>query len=419
MNFDGYDFESIYSDIDVAKARYERTYDGYMEHFGVPADDTKISVITAPGRTEVGGNHTDHQHGIVLAAAIDLDILVFATPNNSDIVNLYSEGYGLLKVDIANLDPNQEALNDDTSRLILGMAAWFKKEGYNVNGFNAYMTSDVLGGSGLSSSAAFEVAIGNIFNHIYCEDRATPVDIAIAGKYGENFYMNKPSGLMDQTASSVGGFVLIDFNDPTNPIIKPVQFDLHTVGYALCIVDTKGSHADLTNDYASMPIEMKSVAHFFGKEVLRDVSEDEFYGRLSEARAVCGDRAILRTVHFFAENKRPEQEVRQLETGDFKGFLQTVRESGTSSYKYLQNIYAKPDEQEIAVGLAVAEHVLDGEGAVRVHGGGLAGTIQAFVPATKVDIFKSTLEAVFGGDSVYLLNIRPKGGTAVTLASYK
>lgn len=418
-----FDFAKLYADTEQAKTRYNLAYVEFEKHFGPKSswqNSHKLSVITAPGRTEVGGNHTDHQHGCVLAGAINLDVVCFAKPNNSDLIRVVSNGFGIIEVEIANIAANNST--DDTSSLISGIVDWFIKNGKNVGGFDAYVFSDVLVGSGLSSSAAFEVAIGNVLNTLFNDLSISPVKLAIAGQYSENNFMHKPSGLMDQMASAVGGFVAIDFKDPQNPIINQVNFDIQKANYSLCITDTKGSHAGLTDAYASMPREMKMVAQYFKKDVLRQVDESEFYLNLVQIRQQVGDRPVLRAIHYFNDNKRAQLEAELLQKNDFPQFLKTVRKSGNSSYKYLQNIYANYDEQAISLAIAISEKVFEDAkennikypGAVRVHGGGYAGTIQAFVHNDLVSKYSQSLDAVFGKGSCKVLSIRADGVTAWT-----
>lgn len=403
-------FKTLYHlDMDKQTDRYLRIASEFERHFG----DAQISIFSAPGRSEIGGNHTDHQHGRVLAAAIDLDAVAIAEQRDDNIVEIISGGYELEAVDLSHLDI--VASEKETSEsLIRGIAARFEQLGYKFGGFRAYMESDVLGGSGLSSSACFEVLVGTIFNHLYNEATISAVEIAQIGQYAENNYFMKPSGLMDQMACSVGGFVGIDFKDVT-PVIEKVDFGFEDVDHVLCIVDTKGSHADLTDDYAAMPQEMKLVASHFGKEVLRDVCEDEFYSAVATLRGEYGDRPILRAMHFFEENARVVDQIAALKENRFDEFKKLVEASGHSSFEYLQNVYSPKDisEQNLSIALGISKHVLAGRGAYRVHGGGLAGTIQAIVPLPILDDYKAQLERIFGEGSCYVLNIRPLGGVKI------
>lgn len=384
---------------------------GFRTEFG-KAD--AVALFSAPGRTELGGNHTDHQHGNVLAASVNLDIVACAAPNDSMTVRIQSEGYPLDEIDLTDLTPHPEETNK-TAALIRGVAAAAHKLGHEIKGFDAYMTSNVLSGSGLSSSAAYETMIGVIMNRFFCHSELTAVDIAKIGQYAENIYFGKPCGLMDQMASSVGGIVAIDFADQKEPRVRKITYDMHASEHSLCIVDTGGDHAELTGDYAAIPREMSEIAAAFGKTVLREVDEAEFLKAIPSLRRQCGDRAVLRAMHFFAENRRAVAEKEALEKGNFEKFRQLVIASGRSSAMYLQNVYAgvNPEKQEMSVALALAESILDGRGAVRVHGGGFAGTIQALVPNDMLTYFKTTMESVLGKDTCHVLTIRPAGGVVL------
>jgi galactokinase len=399
------------SALEKQKARYAKAEKEFIANFG---EHEGVRIFSASGRTEVSGNHTDHNCGKVLAAAVDLDVIAFVIPTDDGIITVKSEGFDLITVDTSDLKAKKEEENTSAA-LIRGVAAGFANNRMNIGGFKAYMTSDVLKGSGVSSSAAFEVLTGNILSGLYNESAVSAVKIAQIAQYAENEYFGKPSGLLDQMASSVGGFVRIDFKNTNAPLIVPIEFDMAKYGYTLCIVDTKGSHADLTPEYAAIPEEMKSVAGVFGKKVLREVKEEDFRSRIAEIREKCGDRATLRALHFFDENKRVDKAAEALKSGDIDSFFKAINESGNSSYKYLQNVYAasKPSEQGVAMGLYTAEKVLDGKGASRVHGGGFAGTIQAFVPNDLLDEFIKAEEAIFGEGSCHKLYIRPIGGTEV------
>lgn len=371
--------------------------------------------FSAPGRTEVSGNHTDHNHGRVIAAAVDLDIIACVCPIDEPVVYLKSEGFPEDKVDLRELSVVESEKNTSAS-LIRGVAKGLVDRGYKIGGFKAYTTSDVLKGSGLSSSAAFEVLIGTILNELYNAPHiANPIEIAQIAQYAENVYFGKPSGLMDQMASSWGGFITIDFAGTNEPEIDCLMFDLAKHNHSLCIVDTKGNHADLTPEYAAIPNEMKSVAHFFGKDYLREITKDDVLSNIVTLREKCGDRAILRALHFFEENERVAELCHFIDTDNFEWFLKYINASGNSSYKYLQNVFASsvPDEQGVSLALNVIERLLDGEGAHRVHGGGFAGTVQAFVPNKMLEKFKAGIEAVFGEGSCYVLNIRECGGIEV------
>ena len=393
------------------KQRYSQAVEKFATLYPERED---MEVFSAPGRTEVCGNHTDHQHGKVLAAAINLDAVAVVGFHEEGAIRLHSEGYPAITVELSDLTIN-EAEHGTTKALIRGMAAQFADKGVKIGGFDAYVTSDVLGGSGLSSSAAFEVLIGTILDIHYNNGAVGAVDIAKMGQFAENKYFGKNCGLMDQMVSSVGGFVFIDFADPAKPVIDKHVCDFAAAGISLCITDTKGSHADLTADYVSIPVEMKSVAAHFGKEVLHEVDEADFFAEIGALRGKVSDRAILRAAHFFADDARVPQEVAALDAKDFQKFFDLVKASGNSSAKWLQNVYSiqKPEEQGVSMGLMVSEKVLDGKGASRVHGGGFAGTIQAFVPTELVDKYVAAMENLFGEGSCYRLNIRPLGGVQV------
>ncbi len=390
------------------KARYLKAIDEFEKLYPEVAD---IAIFSAPGRTEVGGNHTDHQHGRVLAAAVNLDIIAVAAKTEGTVVKIKSEGFRGDIVDVSVLVPQEEETTHSPA-LVRGVAKGFADAGYQIGGLVAYTTSSVLKGSGLSSSAAFEVLVGTLFNYLYNDGKVDAVKVAQIGQFAENVFFDKPSGLMDQTASSVGGFITIDFNDPKAPIVKKVDFDFAQSGYRLCIVNTGGNHADLTPDYAAVPAEMKAAAAVFGKGFLREVDKDTFMANIAKVRQAAGDRAALRAIHFFADNDRVVEEVAALNAGDFDSFKQLIIQSGRSSYCYLQNVYscANPAEQGISLALAISEQVLSGKGAWRVHGGGFAGTIQAFVPEELVAEYVSRIEAVFGKGSCFLLSIRKEGG---------
>jgi len=405
--------QDIYLDehqLDAQRDRYIKALEEFEKLYGVK----EVEIYSAPGRSEVGGNHTDHQLGMVLATSINLDAIAIVAKTGDNKVTIKSEGYKKEEVSLEELQPVKE--EEGTSRgLIRGMAARLKEEGYQIGGFQAYVTSDVLSGSGMSSSAAYEVLLGNIFSGLYNEMKISPVFIAQAGQYAENVFFGKPCGLMDQMASSVGGLIFIDFKELKNPEVKQVNVDFETFGYSLCIVDTKGSHAELTPEYTAIPAEMKKVAGFFNQDVLRKVDQEEFYRQIPQIREQFGDRAVLRAMHFFAEDERVQAQVKALEAGEFENFKSLLIESGDSSYKYLQNVYTSQDvhNQSVSIGLAVSDRVLKGKGAWRVHGGGFAGTIQAFVPNDLVDKYKKNLEHVFGEGSCLVLKVRKYGGIKV------
>ena len=394
------------------RERYERTAAGFEKLYG----EKPLYFFSAPGRTEVGGNHTDHNLGCVLAAGVSLDIIAAVSPSDSNVISVKSEGFDLDTVDISEQEIREDQFGTSAS-LIRGMAAGFAQNGHKAGGFKAYTVSNVLKGSGLSSSAAFEVLIGTILNGLYNNGEVSDVEVAKIAQYAENAYFGKPSGFMDQMASSVGGFITIDFGDKEEPVIRSIELDLGAAGQNLCIIDTKGSHADLTPDYAAIPPEMKSVAGYFGKEVLRQISKEQVLENISELREKCGDRAVLRALHFFDDNERVAKEAEALDKGDIKSFLSLVNSSGLSSLSYLQNIYSPKDpaHQGLTLALYLARELLEGEGACRVHGGGFAGTIQAFVPDNKLEKFRTEMERVFGAGACYVLSVRNCGGTRVLL----
>ena len=398
------------NEAETQSIRYQEALKRYVELFG--AGD--VEVYSAPGRTEIGGNHTDHQRGLVLAASVNLDTVAVVGHNRENKIELVSEGYKPVSIDLSELEA-KESEYGTTAALIRGMAKGMKEHGHEIGPFRAYVTSNVLNGAGLSSSAAFETVIGTIFSGLFNQGKVSPVEIAILGQYAENVYFGKPCGLMDQMASSVGSIVYIDFKNPGSPAVEKVEYDMGSKEYCLCIVDTKGSHADLTDDYARIPSEMKEVAALFGCEVLGEIPENVFYERLSEIYGKTGNRSVLRAMHFFRENERVKKEAEALKSDDFQGFLKIVKESGDSSFKYLQNIYSNHDEQNqpIAVGLAVSEKILQEKGVCRVHGGGFAGTIQAFVKNEFVPEYKRALEGIFGEGTCHVLKIRKYGGLKV------
>ena len=405
----------IYGEAALAtqKARYASAVEEFEKLYGADRDAALYSVA---GRSELSGNHTDHNFGCVVAASIDLDIIAVAAPNSENVVRVKSEGFPEDVVDLnAFTTPNPDRFGRSDA-LIAGMAAGFLKDGYKVGGFDAYTTSNVLKGSGISSSAAFEDMIGNILNHIYNDGKVDNVEIAKLAQYSENQFFGKPCGLMDQMACGVGGIIAIDFADPTAPIIEKVDFDITAAGYNLCIVNTGGNHADLTDDYASVPAEMKAVAAAFGKKVLREVNEDELIAKIPALRETLGDRAIMRALHFFAENRRVALQKKALSEGDLDQFFANVIASGRSSFCYLQNVYTSKNltEQGLSLALCLAERVLGGKKAAwRVHGGGFAGTIQAFVPSEDVETFRATMDAAFGEGRCMVLRIRPVGAVKI------
>lgn len=367
--------------------------------------------FSAPGRTEIGGNHTDHQRGRVLAAAVNLDTVAAVRLNDLNQIRILSKGYPLCVVDVKDLTPNEAEFNT-TPALIRGVAARFVQLGCEVKGFDAYCESTVLPGSGLSSSAAYEVLIGTIINHLFFDAKVSQAEVAQIGQYAENVFFGKPCGLMDQTASAVGNLVTIDFFDKDNPKIESLKFDFASCGHALCIIDTRASHADLTDEYAAIPNEIRAVCAHFGKEVLTQIDEKEFFAAIPVLREKCGDRAVLRAVHFYQENARVPKQVAALEDGDFEAFLKLIKESGYSSYMYLQNVIPAgyKEHQDVALALAMCEHYLEGRGAYRVHGGGFAGTVQAFVPVDMLDRFVAGIDGILGQGACHVLSIRPQGG---------
>lgn len=396
---------------ELYKRRVDLVADGYKRNF----DDGEVRVFTAPGRTEIGGNHTDHQHGCVLAAAVDMDILAAVRENGTDKIFVLSEGYDMLEIELSTLEP-VEAEKNTSASLIRGIAAKLTELGYKIKGFNAFMTSSVLKGSGLSSSAAFEVIIGTIMNGMFCDNELNAVEIAQIGQFAENVYFGKPSGLMDQTASSVGGIVAIDFEDIKKPKVRKLNFDFSKTGYSLCIIDSGADHAGLTDEYAAIPIEMGKAAEAVGKKYLRETDIEEIIDNISAVRKNAGDRGVLRTIHFMGDNFRARKEAEMLGKGDFDGFLKLVRESGYSSFMYLQNVTVSGSSrhQEVAYTLAMCDIILKGRGAYRVHGGGFAGTVQAFVPNDMLEDFKKFIEKTVGAGSCHVLSIRNVGGAELT-----
>ena len=367
--------------------------------------------FSAPGRTEIGGNHTDHQHGCVLAAAVNLETLADVSLNEADMIWVQSEGYPAFGVDLTDLSVHEEEKNT-TAALVRGVAAAFAHRGAKLRGFDMVVTSTVLPGSGLSSSAAFEVLVGTILNELFFNKKLSAIEIAQIGQYAENVYFGKPCGLMDQMASSVGGMVYIDFADPENPIVEKIDFDFQKEGYDLCIIDSGADHADLTDEYAAITRELKKLCAFFGKEYLRQIPEAEFMAALPTLRGKVSDRAILRAMHVYRENERVAAQCDALKTNDIKSFLRLVTESGHSSWMYMQNINpaGAVQKQPVAFALALCDSLLRGKGAYRVHGGGFAGTVQAFVPHHMLDGFKEAVEAGLGKGSCHVLNVRPYGG---------
>lgn len=390
--------------------RYEEIIDGFAEAFEYEPEEMRL--FSAPGRTEIGGNHTDHQHGCVLAASLNLDVIGAVALNGRDEIRIKSKGYPMDIIRLDELEPS-ESEYDRASALIRGVVSKIKDMGYTIKGFDAYTVSSVLKGSGMSSSAAFEVLVGTIINGLFCNEEIDEVQIAQIAQYAENVYFGKPCGLMDQMASSVGAVVAIDFADTEKPVVNKVEYDFTKSGYSLCIIDSGADHADLTNEYAAITVEMRMVANYFGKDFLREVDPKEFSDKLAEVRAaVKNDRAILRAIHYFNDNIRAQEEVEALKEDDFERFLDIVKKSGRSSFMYLQNVYASsmPEQQAVSLTLALCDEILGDAGASRVHGGGFAGTVQAFVPNESVKEFKEKIEAVLGEGMCHILSIRPVGG---------
>lgn len=395
----------------VDTARMEKVKAGFAQNFG---GGKKLTFFSAPGRTEIGGNHTDHQHGRVLAGAVNLDMLAAVAENDEGVIRLQSEGFRRCTVNLNELGVQKREQGTTTS-LIRGVAAQFAARGCKVKGFDAYVISDVLRGSGLSSSAAFEVLVGTIINELYFGSQATAIEIAQIGQMAENRYFGKPCGLMDQMASSVGNLVTIDFADNEHPIVEKIDFDFGNCGYTLCIIDSGADHADLTDEYAAIPNELKKACAVFGKKWLREIPEEEFMSRIGEVRKAAGDRAVLRALHIYDDNRRVIKQCEALKNQDFDAFLQLVRQSGRSSWMYLQNVIPanRKEHQEMAIALAMCDRLLGDAGAYRVHGGGFAGTVQAFVPDAQVEDFVREMEKVLGEGSCHLLKIRPEGGVKV------
>lgn len=403
----------LYADVKEESARYIEAIEAFSARYGEERD---IYLFSVPGRTEVAGNHTDHNCGCVLAAAIDRDIIAVASPSDTGVIRLESEGYDEDVVCVEGCENPSAFADFSSAALIAGTAGGFLSRGYRVGGFDAYTTTRVLKGSGLSSSAAFEVMIGNILNHLYNDGEIDNQELAKVAQYAENAYFGKPCGLMDQMACAVGGFVYIDFSEPSLPVVQPIRFSLSEAGLSLCIVSTGGNHADLNEDYASVPAEMKSVAAYFGKDALASVSEGELIANAPVLRRACGDRALLRALHFVRENARVRVMAEALKEGDTDVFLSGVTASGDSSFKYLQNVYTTKNvsEQGLSLSLAVTEGALASKGcAFRVHGGGFAGTTQAFVKNEYVDEYAALMDSVFGEGACMKLSIRPEGAVRI------
>ena len=402
-------YSALYADVNQQTERFINAIDEFCKAYG---EDRDISILSVPGRSEIIGNHTDHNHGKVMAGAINRDIIAIASKNSNDIIGFCSEGYAKDKIALSSVMEADKFKKFTSRALIAGMAASFIKDGYTVGGFDMYCCTEVLKGSGLSSSAAFEVMIGNIINHLYCDGRVDNQEIAKYAQFSENVYFGKPCGLMDQMACAVGGFVYIDFEDNKNPVVESVDLSLSRYGYSLCIVNTGGNHANLNDDYASVPSEMKAVAKALGREVLRGLTEAEILASAEKLRTTVGDRALLRAIHFVRENERVENARAALKSGDLDKFYQVILASGRSSFQYLQNVYTtiNVSEQGLSLALALTDGFLSERGgAFRVHGGGFAGTIQAFVRTEDLESYVSLIDSVFGKGSAMPLNIRPLG----------
>ena len=406
-------YTELYSDLEAQRDRYLCAIDKFISLYG----DMEAVLLSVPGRSEISGNHTDHNQGCVLAGAIDRDIIAVAAVSGDGVIRFFSEGYPMDEVAIADTDDCANFEKYTSSALIAGMVNGFVKQGHSVGGMCVYSTSDVLKGSGISSSAAYEVMIGNALNHLYNGGSIRNEDIAKLAQYAENAYFGKPCGLMDQMACAVGGFVYIDFKDKECPEVLPIEFSLTKEGYALCIVNTGGNHADLNDDYASVPAEMKAVARELGREVLRGVTEAELIGKIPALRESVGDRAVLRALHFIRENERVMRARDALTEGRLSDFFGAVNESGASSFKYLQNVYTTKNvtEQGLSLALALADGYLGGEGASRVHGGGFAGTVQVFVKKEKLSGLVALMDSVFGEGAACAFSVRPLGAIVLDL----
>lgn len=401
------DFTMLYGECEAAKERYLSACEKFEELYENSGD---IRIFSAPGRTEIGGNHTDHQHGSVLAGSVNLDVIAIVSLNDQDIIRIKSEGFPMDEVTVGEFEKNENEIGKAIS-LIRGVCNRFDALGCEIKGFNAYTTSNVMKGSGLSSSAAFEVLIGNIINRMFGGNESA-IEIAKIGQAAEREFFGKPCGLLDQMASSLGGFTYADFKDPSNPLTETVDLDIAEFGYTLCVVDTGGNHANLTEDYADITVECKSVSNALGVEFLRDADIDKFYGSIASLRKSCGDRAVLRAFHFLNEHQRVLDQRDALKSKNFEAFLELVNASGQSSFDYLQNLYSTSavDSQGLSLGIALTKRFLNGKGACRVHGGGFAGTIQCYIPSDMMNDYKNMIEKVFGEGSCAVLSVRPVGG---------
>lgn len=395
-------------DVSSERERYLSMLDEAYERFG----DGDYHIISSPGRTEIGGNHTDHQHGKVIAASVNLDSVAVAKANDSSTVNLLSSGFSIKPIDLSDLSIKKEEINR-TESLIRGIAYRFMELGYKIGGFDALSNSKVLIGSGISSSASFEILVCEIFNHLFNEGKIDAITLAKIAQFAENNYFMKPCGLLDQMAISVGGFTFMDFRDIRKPHVEKIDFDFRDFNYYLVLTNTKGDHAELSHEYAAIPSEMKAVAKAMGHDFLSECDEELFYHNLNEIRQkVNNDRAILRAIHLFEENRRVDIEGDAIRNRDIDLLLKTISDSGRSSYMYLQNVYpsSRPKSQSLAIALALSDKYLKDSGAFRVHGGGFEGTIQAFVKEEKLSQYLEIMHRLFGEDSTYLLSIRSVGG---------
>lgn len=402
------------SDTAVLSAQKERYIEAVRAFASTFPDREEAHLFSAPGRCELGGNHTDHQHGCALAAAVSLDAIAVVSYRQDGVIRVMSDGYGLSEIVLSDLSVREEE-KGHSAALIRGIAAKMTAAGMQIGGFDAYVVSDVVSGSGLSSSAAFETLIATIINARCGDSRLRELAIAEAGQYAENRYFGKNCGLLDQTVCSFGGLLFIDFADGDAPTVERLHFDFETAGYRLCVTDTKGSHSDLTEDYAAVVNEMNAVAERFGCSCLREVEEEAFFDVLPQLREKVGDRAVLRAMHFFGENRRAAEEKEALQNGDMERFLALFRQSAASSADLLQNLYSvkNPAVQGIPLALAVSRRVLGDNSAVRVHGGGFAGTIQALVPSAKAEEYIARMDALFGAGSCTVLRLRPVGGIRI------
>jgi len=409
-------FRELYGNDPSELKRNAKRYNTLLNQFIAAFGNKDAEFYTSPGRTEIGGNHTDHNYGRVLAGAVNLDNVCVAAKNNTNIIHILSEGYPGFEVDLSSLKPDKNE-QFTSAALVRGICSRFKELGHAIGGFDACIDGGVPKGSGLSSSASFEVLIGAILSQLFNKGKVDPIQNAIIGQYSENNYFGKPCGLMDQTACAMGGLITIDFKDPSKPVVKRVNFDFVSTGFSLVITDTGGNHADLNDEYASLPTDMKAVAAELGARVLRQVSLEQVLDIAPKIREKVGDRAILRAIHFQGDNQRVVDQVAALERNDFKAFLGMVIDSGYSSYMYNQNIFPVNNvrEQGVSIALALSELVLKGHGAWRVHGGGFAGTIQAFVPQNLLARYIKTLEHFYGKGACHNLFIRHQGAGIVDL----